>query len=249
MPEASPITRIVEYVDGHSQMVINPYGARIEELELDGNKLLTSIVRGDGRKASTHPCTPIFGSETTTSFGLPQHGPMRNELCAVVEESPNDVIISHEVIAGTYPEGMVVTQRFFVSPRLFSLLTLHCNMGEQPLPVNFGEHFYWHTPKGWEGLKINEVDVTDVVKNDEAIPLKERNQILIPGLPTITLGQEGLPWANLWAYQNPGTGQYDQNYVCIEPVERNPKDNPFGTEESLIHPMGRVRVTRITISI
>lgn len=232
----SSVTRKVENKLAFSEMTINPEGARIEGLFLDGSKILTSVLRGDGRKASTHPCTPNFGPETITSFGLPQHGPMRNEFCAIEQVGDHVVDLFHEIKSGTYPEGLVVTQRFFVSSQLFSLVTTHINMGEMPAPLNFGEHFYFHVPTNWEGLRINGEDVTDMVKNDEIIPLNRVNEILIPGQRKLTLIQEGLPRANLWVYQDEQSGKYDTHYVCIEPVERNPKENPFGSEESMLAP-------------
>jgi len=229
-----------------SRMVINPQGARIERLSLGDRLVFGSVVRGDGREASSHPCTPIFGPETNTSFGLPQHGPMRNELCTVEERGPNLVILSHEIKSGSYPQGMHVRQSFAMFGNNFTLETVHTNNGEQDAPVNFGEHFYWAAPNGWEGLRINGDDVTDAVKNDLVIPLQARNQIVIPGLPEIILEQEGLPVANLWVYHNEETGKYDQDYVCIEPVEGDPTKNSFGSPESMIAP-GSSRKTLITI--
>lgn len=247
-----PITRTVENPQGLSEMTINPQGARIEELRLAGVKILTTVTRGDNKLSSSHPCTPIFGPEenTNTSFGLPQHGPMRNEQCAIEQVSDHVVDLFHEIKSGTYPEGVVVSQRYFISTQLFSLVTVHMNMGEVPAPVNFGEHFYWDAPDGWEGLTINGDYVTKSVEDDQVIPLARVNEILIPGKPKITLVQEGLPWVNLWTYKDKQTGQADTHYVCIEPVERDPNSNPnpFGLPENMIAP-GSARITRVSISI
>lgn len=229
-----------------SHMVINPKGARIESLILGERLVLKSVRRGDGREASSHPCTPIFGPETNTTFGLPQHGLMRNELCTVIEGGPNLIILSHEIKAGTYPPGMIVEQTFALLGGNFTLKTIHTNNGREEAPVNFGEHFYWAAPNGWEGLRINGGDVTDAVKNGLVVPLRATNQIVIPGLPEIILEQEGLPVAVLWVYRDPATGGYDRDYVCIEPVEGDPTKNFFGSPESLIAP-GTSRTTRIAI--
>ncbi len=228
------------------QMLINPQGARIERLSLGDRLVFRSVTRGDGREASSHPCTPIFGPETTTSYGLPQHGPMRNELCTVEEMGSNLVILSHEIKSGSYPQGMNVRQAFEMFGNNFTLETVHTNSGKQDAPVNFGEHFYWVAPNGWEGVTVNGEDVTDAVKNDLVIPLQAKNQIVIPGLSEIILEQDGLPFANLWVYKDEASGKYDQNYVCIEPVEGDPTKNFFGSPESMIAP-GSSRKTLITI--
>lgn len=231
-----------------SQMVINPQGARIEKLSLGEYLIFRSIVRGDGKSASSHPCTPIFGPETMTSYGLPQHGPMRNELCEVEENSPNRVVLNYDINTGEYPQGMKVTQVFSLQGRSFTLETTHANNGNQQAPVNFGEHFYWVSPRNWEGLTINDEDVTGAVKNDLVVPLQARNRIAIPGLPEIILEQKGLPVANLWVYHDETSGKYDRNYVCIEPVEGDPTKSFFGSPESLIAP-GTSRSNSLTISI
>lgn len=230
-----------------SIMVVNPVGARIEELQLAGVKILTSVARGDGKQASSHPCTPIFGPETTTNYGLPQHGPMRNDECRF-EAVGDHVDLYHEIDCGTYPKGLTVVQRLSLFSRLFSQVTNHINNGEDPAPVNFGEHLYWSAPEGWERLKINGKDVTDAVKSDEVIGLDRTNEIKIPGQPTIFLVQEGLPYANLWVYKNVESGQFDGKYVCIEPVELDPRTNPFGRRESMIATYS-VRTCRFSIHI
>lgn len=238
----------IEKAPVESHMVINPQGARIEKLSLGEDIIFKSLVRGDNKPASSHPCTPIFGPETTTSYNLPQHGPMRNELCEVEENNPNKVVLSYGIKAGEYPEGLRATQAFTLNGKKFTLETTHINNSDQQAPVNFGEHFYWVSPKGWEGLTINGEDVTEAVKNDVVTPLQGRNQIMIPGLPEIMLEQKGLPFANLWVYRDEESGKYDQNYVCIEPVEGDPTKDFFGSPESLIAP-GSSRTNSVTISI
>lgn len=235
-----------ESVSVEGRMLINPKGTRIERLSLGDRLILKSVVRGDRKDASSHPCTPVFGPETTTSYGLPQHGPLRNELCTVKERGPNLLILSHEIKSGSYPGGMNVRQAFALFGNNFTLETIHVNNGEQDAPVNFGEHFYWAAPNGWEGLRINGNDVTNAVKNDLVVPLEAINKIVIPGLPELILEQRGLPHANLWVYKDETSGKYDRDYVCIEPVEGDPTKNFFGSPESMIAP-GSSRKTLITI--
>lgn len=241
-----PITNRSEETPFAGSMVINPKGARIERLALNETLVLKSVTRGDGRNASSHPCTPNFGPETSTSYGLPQHGQMRNELCFVEESGPSLVILNHEIKAGSYPAGMHVRQIFSLFGQSFTLETTHSNNGEVPAPVNFGEHLYWAAPNGWRGLTINGEDVTEAVEKDLVIPLRAENQIVIPGLPGITLEQQGLPFANLWVYHDESSGRYDQYYVCIEPIEGDPNQDFFGSPDSMISP-GASRVTVINI--
>lgn len=215
-----------------NSMRINPFGARIEEVVLGGVPILVSVTRGDGKVGSTHPCTPIFGPEKTTSFGLSQHGAMRNSLCEVLTENNKGVTFRHMINEGTYPQGVRVDQRIELLDDAFHVTTFHWNKGKKRAPVNFAEHLYWATPKGWEGLKINGEDVTQQVKDDEVIPLIGLNTIEIPGQPKMILGINGFEVVNLWAYKDE-TGKYDTHYVCIEPVEKNPKTFPFGSEKTM----------------
>lgn len=229
-----------------SRMTINPKGARIENLTIKGTEALTLVIRGDGKAGSSHPCTPIFGPETTTSYGLPQHGPMRNDDCKVEEQSPDKVVISDEINGGTYPKGLLVRQVFEIKNNVFSVETTHGNKGTENAPVNFCEHFYWNAPKGFEGLTINGIDVTGLVKNDGLVDALETNEIKIPGLPAIILSQNGFKFFNLWVYKDQD-GKCDDNYVCIEPTEGKPDSDFFGSEESMIAPNAS-RLTRIIIS-
>jgi galactose mutarotase-like enzyme len=129
-----------------------------------------------------------------------------------------------------------------------ALITKVSNNSNQDLPVNFAEHFYWYAPNGWEGLLVNGTDATEVVKKDASINLLSKNEIKIPGQKTIILEQKGFSIFRLWAYKNPKTGEYDNNYVCIEPAEGDPVQNFFGSEKSMIKP-GQSRITEITISL
>lgn len=227
-------------------MQINPMGARIERLVLDGFPILVSVERGDGKKASTHPCTPIFGPETTTSFGLSQHGAMRNSLCEVKYENGRKVELWHAIDEGEYPKGITVKQTFELVDNSFQVMTFHWNNGEETAPVNFGEHLYWNAPYGWEGLEINGKDVTETVKKDGIIPLGSKTSIKIPGMPEVILGQINLPYANLWAYQDPETGLYDTHYVCIEPIQYRPEE--FGTQKTMIEGASRTKAGGLTAS-
>lgn len=244
--ETQPI-KTIESENGRNRLAVSSYGARIEELILGGQKILTSVKRGDGKDGSTHPCIPIFGPETTTSFGLPQHGSARNKDFKPSTTS-QDIVLSQDIEDGEYPKGLNFTQVHSLTDGKYSLTTTALNNGDHNLPVNFAEHFYWHAPDRWEGLMINGVDVTDIVKKDGVIKLLPENEIIIPGQKPIILRQKGFSIFQLWAYKNPKTGEYDKNYVCIEPAEGDPAKDFFGSKESMIKPH-EFRTTEIAISL
>lgn len=229
-----------------SMIVMSSFGAFITELTLNSEKILTSVMRGDHKPAATHPCTPNFGPETTTSFGLPQHGPMRNSIVEI-GKTENSIVARYEIDGGSYPKGLSIIQTAKLTDKSFSLETIHINSSGEPLPLNFGEHCYWDSPKGWEGITVNGVDITQAVKTNDVIELKEKNEIQIPGKPLITMSQSGLPLAMCWSYGSEKDG-FDANYVCIEPIQGNPKDNFFGSEASLLAPSASITQS-LTISI
>lgn len=225
--------RTIEIEKGTSKLIINPHGARIEELILEGQKVLARVKRGDGRDASSHPCIPQFGPETTTSFNIPQHGSARNKDFRV-SITNEKIILAQDIEDGQYPKGLSLTQVNGLLDGKYSLTTTALNNTKHNLPVNFAEHFYWYAPNGWEGLIINGFDVSNVVKADGAIGLLPENEISIPGQKPIILKQKGFSIFQLWICKNMDTGQYDKNYVCIEPAEGDPAKNFFGSEESMI---------------
>src|SRR3989344_2048016 len=247
MPETTDLLESpekVEILSGNDKLSVNNHGALIEELALDGVKILTTVQRGDGKKASTHPCSPIFGSEKL--YGLPQHGPMRNDRTIMLKQK-DGVTFDYDIKGGKYPYGMRVRQEIRIGNETFFLYTRHINTSNQEIPVNFGEHLYWDAPDGWLGLRVNGVDVTDLVKQNGMIDLLPENEILIPGKPPISLKQTGLNKAVLWAYED-ADGNFDQGYVCIEPVEGEPLSGFFGSKESMIN-AGISRSTSLEISI
>ncbi len=237
-----------------SRMEIQTLGARIKDLTLSGVKILTTVPRGDGEEGSSHPCSPLFGPEINTHYNLPQHGTMRDSQCKVKENAKylNTLALECNVKGGSYP-GVTVCQNFDLGSGLFTLETFHSvsayNLSSRLIgvPVNFAEHLYWNAPKGHKGVKINGVDVTKMIEQDEIIEWLPRNKIEIPGIPTIILEQQGLNFAQFWVGKN-SAGEYDTNYVCIEPVEGDPKTGFFGSEKSLIKSAG-MRQTTIRINL
>jgi hypothetical protein len=226
------------------KLIVNPHGARIEELVLKGQKIFTKVTRGDGKEGSSHPCIPQFGSDIL-NYNLPQHGSARNKDFESLTLD-NEITLSLDIEDGRYPKGLNINQKHNLKNDKYSLITTVSNNSDQDLPVNFAEHFYWHVPNVWEGVKINGVDVTEVAKKDSSIELKPENIIEISGQKTAILTQVGFSIFRLWVYKNPQTRKYDNNYVCIEPSEGDPKK--FGTKESMIKPH-QSRITKIVISV
>lgn len=230
-------------------LTVNPLGARIK-VNLGNTRILTSVTRGDGKLGETHPCTPIFGpADKNNLYGLSQHGNMRSELCEITGAGSDTVVVSHKITdsPGRYPQGVRIEQQLNVGNGTFMLRMTHTNDGETEAPVNSGEHLYFAAPQGYRGTLINGKDVTSLIERDTVIPLETSNIIEIPGLPRLTLTQEGLHFAMLWVGRN-AQGQMDKDYVCIEPVEGDPSGSYFGSSESMIQPHIS-RTAQFTISI
>ena len=228
-------------------LTVNPLGARID-LNLGTTPILTSVTRGDGKLGETHPCTPIFGPDKNNLYGLSQHGNMRNETCDVKSIGGDTVVISHNITdsPGRYPQGVKIEQQLHVENGTFTFKMTHANDGEIEAPVNGGEHCYFAAPQGYRGTLINGRDITSLIEADTTIPLEASNIIKIPGLPGLTLTQEGFHFAMLWVGKN-AQGQTDGNYVCIEPVEGDPLGSYFGSPESMIVPHSE-RTAQFSIS-
>ncbi|MGI8420026.1 MAG: hypothetical protein ACR2LN_05290 [Candidatus Levyibacteriota bacterium] len=240
-----------ERENNSSSMEINPRGARIESLILGGHQLLSKVSRGDGKEASTHPCTPIFGPDGQKRFGLSQHGDARKDDWAVITSQPNLVELAYEISDGTYPPGMKVRQRFELKDGLFQLVTTHENDNVSvAMPVNLAEHFYWLAPQGWHGVKVNGIDVSNVVLEDRAIPWEDDNIIEISGQPRIRLQQQGLPYMQGWVggkEDDEGNKiSTDMRYVCLEACE-GPGER-FGSDASMIGPKSS-RTTEVVIRL
>jgi D-hexose-6-phosphate mutarotase len=224
-------------------------GAKIE-VALGGVPILGSFQRGDGKFGITHPCTPIFGPDRKNIYGLSQHGNMRGEECSVRQEE-NDMRVSYMVTDQGYPAGMKVEQKMSIENGRFIFQMTHTNTGNKEAAVNAGEHCYFDAPLGFEGTRINGLDISPMIKDNFdgiSIDLDEKNLIKIPGKPTYELLQKGFRKAVVWVGKNPESKQIDANYICIEPVEDDPFGDFFGSPESMIVP-GESRIVRFTLKI
>ena len=245
----TPKPEIVKLVGPNSEATISSSGSRIQELRLGGIKILTSVIRGDGKEASSHPCFPNFGPAVENRYGkFPQHGLARDRNANLqIQQNPplavSTINLNNEFDSSFEGFGLTLSQ--FITLGLdtekrpfFTLTTNSQNQGAKPYPVNFGEHFYFDTPLGWDGLKINGKHVSTIVRNNGFVFFEDRNTIEIPGKPDLILEQIGLEGAVLWAFKDPQTNKFDSHYICIEPVEGSPFDSRkrFGSIKSLIAP-------------
>jgi galactose mutarotase-like enzyme len=236
----------INTLEGDS-LSVDPLGAKFE-VTLGNEKILTKITRGDGKIGATHPCSPIFDQDLNNVYGLSRHGNMRNEPCNVSLSKPNEATVKHDVSDPGYPEGMKVEEKLKVENGVFSLQITHRNTGQEKAAVNTGIHCYFAAPEGFTGTKVNGQDITELIKNNPngtMINLSKENMIEIPGKPTLTLKQNGFNYAFVWTGANPQTGEIDNDYVCIEPIEMPP--DRFGSEESMIQ-QGKERTSSLFIS-
>lgn len=253
MVEEDLIVKKVEGDSGSNSMAINPKGSRINRLVLGGRHILGTFLRGGGEIGSTHLCTPLLGWEVATSYKIPTHGWVRNLPCWVARQGDDFIETTYPVYdvsygASSYPLGVKGMARFTLKDRKFELLTVHENNGDKPAPLNTGVHFYF-LANNWYGTKINGQDVASLIESEtpQVISLDPINQIHIPTQAPLTLAQEGFSCAVLWVARD-SRGECDPHYVCIEPVERNPLEASFGSEESLLYPT-KFRRTKIVLSL
>lgn len=239
------LEKLNNYENMENKMKINSLGAKIEDVILNDKKIFFCGLRGDGKLGVTHPCTPNFGKDES-GLNLPQHGPMRNSECIILENEPNHQKLTYTIVHENFPKGVLVNQKFSLENNTFIVETTHTNNSQTQVPINFGEHCYFDAPNGWFGTKVNGQDITELIKTNETIKLNKKNIIQIPGKSDLLLEQEGLEYAVVWVYQNPETKEFDNNYVCIEPLMN--KVETFGEKESLVLP-DKTIYSKLTFSL
>jgi galactose mutarotase-like enzyme len=209
-------------------------GGRIKELKYNNQTVIGTFERIDGKTGNTHICTPNFGNEGMEKYNLPFHGPARSGIWEVKNKNESSIIINYEFKeVGSYPGNMYIEQEFKLDKEFTQKITIK-NIGLVEAPVNMGIHNYWNSPEGWNGVKINNVDVTNLVENDTYFKMEKTNEILIPGLEKMYLELNDFDYARLWSGRKEIEGNliFDRNYVCIEPCIG--KEDYFGSEESIL---------------
>jgi galactose mutarotase-like enzyme len=218
---------------------IDTDGGRIVSLERDGQQILGTFQRIDGKKGNTHVCVPNFGEEGVKDYNLPFHGPARNGEWVLVEKTENKIKISYEFKATEkYLSNLLIEQEFSLENGFRHKVTVK-NIGNKDVPVNVAIHNYFVVNNGWLGLKINDVDVIQVVENDDCFDIGSENIILFTDGRKVNFNLSGFNNVRLWtARKGDENTVYDQEYVCIEPAIG--KGDYFGSEESILK-VGEIR--------
>lgn len=195
-------------------------GGRVVDLRCKDRKILGSFNRIDGKTGNTHLCVPNFANEGVELYGLPFHGPSRNEEWEVVKQTENSLVIACEIReVGNYPGNIYLKQELELNEE-FSQKVLIKNIGIKKAPVNLGIHNYFYSENDWRGVMVNGVDVGTIVEISDYIELKEENLVSIPGKSEIIWKTYGFNFAKLWTgfKEENGVKTFDKEYVCIEPV-------------------------------
>jgi galactose mutarotase-like enzyme len=228
-----------------NKLEVSQIGAKIT-LILNHTPILIPVTRGDNKCISTHICTPNFGKELNTAYGLNQHGNMRNSPC-IVNKQNNQITVKYEIkdAPGKYPSGLIVDAKLLFKSQTFFLIIKHTNSGKTEAPVNVGIHCYFNAPKSYQNTTVNGKDISKLAETTGSIKLQKSNIIQIPNQPTVILAQQGFPKAVIWVYKNE-LGQFDDKYICIEPIEYLPTE--FGKPETYIKP-GESRKIQFSLTL
>jgi len=189
-------------------------GGRIVSLMKDEEGILGSFERMDGKMGNTHVCIPNFAAEGVEKFGFVFHGPFRNSRWQVVNQADDSLEVKCEI------EGLEVVQKFQVGRQGFSHKIVVTNNTGERKRVNAAVHNYWETKYGWQGTKLNGVDITEGFKTNPEIRLKKENLLEFPGQKAIFWRVENFKVVKLWTGFREENREkiYDQKYVCLEPV-------------------------------
>jgi D-hexose-6-phosphate mutarotase len=203
---------IIELENNNWNLEINLDGGRVVSLSKDNQKILGTFDRVDGKQGNTHICTPNFANEGVEKFGFIFHGPFRNTVWNLVSQSENSLEISCEI------KGLLVTQKFKIENEFWQSISVK-NKSKEKKRINVAIHNYWDTEFGWQGTKLNGMDITEGIKNNPEVELKEENLLEFPGKKTVVWKVENFKLAKLWTgvKEENGVKIFDQKYVCIEP--------------------------------
>ena len=221
-------------------------GGRVVSLKKNNQEILGTFERIDGKKGNTHVCVPNFGEEGMEKYDLPFHGPSRNEEWRLIKKTENKIKISYEFKSTEkYLSNLLIEQEFSLKNGFRHRVVVK-NIGEKDVPVNVAIHNYWTINNSWLGLKINDVDVSQIVKNDDYFEVKDKNVILFSDRKEVNFNLKGLNNVRLWVARKGDENNivYDQKYVCIEPVIG--KGNFFGSEESILK-VGKTKEVEQTV--
>lgn len=219
------------------ELVIDLEGGRIVGLRNKEILILGSFERIDGKKGNTHVCIPNFNMDGVKEFGLPPHGPFRNELWKVSQQTENLLNIECEI------GGINVHQVFSFEEDNFNQKIVIENKNEEGKPVNAAIHNYWSSDLGWESVTLDGTDLTLGIKNSDFVDLKSINELNVSGRPLIKWQVFGFKYAKLWTgFLEEGENKiFDNNYFCLEPIMEK-DENFFGSPESILPPKAKIEL-------
>jgi D-hexose-6-phosphate mutarotase len=219
------MTNLIKINKDDWQLEVDLNGGRIVDLEKDGQKILGTFERIDGKSGNTHICVPNFAAEGVEKYGFIFHGPFRNSEWKLISKTDESLEISGEI------EGLKVTQKFKIGEKWEQEIVVK-NVSNESKRVNVAMHNYWNTDFSWEGTKLNGVDITSGIKDSIDLEIKENNILEIPKKMPINWQLVGFKYVKLWTGFKEENGQktFDQKYICVEPVME--KEGFVETEES-----------------
>jgi len=225
---------------GDWELVVDLNGGRISSLRNRGILILGSFQRIDGKIGNTHLCVPNFANDGVEKYGLPFHGPFRNAVWVLVSKTEDLLEINCEI------DNLDVHQIFSLNDEYFIQKITIENKGEEGKPVNVAIHNYWSSELGWQGLKLNRIDLSFGVKRSDFINFRQLNDLDIPGKPLIKWQLNGFGYVKLWTgfLEEKGNKIFDNNYVCIEPVMEK-DENFFGSEKSILQPKTKLELKQM----
>ncbi|MFA5136421.1 MAG: hypothetical protein WC489_03425 [Patescibacteria group bacterium] len=218
--------------EGSWSLTVDLNGGRIKELCYDKKIILGSFSRIDGKTGTTHLCIPNFADEGTSVYDLPFHGLVRDVSWNVRDDKKNVLtILCKTSSTDKYPAELYVEQKFELIKNSFRQTVVVENGGGASAPVNIGIHNYFNAVEGWEGIKINGIDITEKAKSNGFILLRHNNRLVFPGGISYKLRVKNFDHAVLWSARK--SSLYDMSYLCIEPVKQY-KEGFFGSKESFL---------------
>lgn len=190
---------------------IDLIGGRIKELKYGDEVVLGTFERIDGKLANTHICCPNFGNEGMEELNLPFHGPFRNMIWKLISKDKGKIEIEAVDL------GLKVRQ-FFDLQDGFQQRVVVQNLDKKEKTVNVAVHNYWETGNGWQGTKLNNKLIDELVKSDVSKKVEEENILEISKKSKYRWDLTGFKYGQFWTgvREKDGRKEYDTKYVCVE---------------------------------
>ena len=219
------------------KLEIDLAGGRIVNLAKDSQGILGTFERIDGKIGNTHICVPNFASEGVEKFGFVFHGPFRNSQWEKLNQINESLEIRCQI------DGLEVKQKFELGEKFSHKITV-VNNNSSKQRVNVAVHNYWKTKNGWQGTKLNGVDISQGFMTNPEIDLKQENKIEFPGQKPIIWQVNNFKIVKLWTAFKEENGEkvYDQKYVCLEPVME--KEGFVETDKSWLESGGKIELSQ-----